>query len=214
MHISLIIPAAAEEPSLPYLLEDLQAAKWNSEIIVCGAVTLLEDYKHIKWVPSTKGRAASLNGGAKHARAEFLWFLHADSRLSQKTIKTVKAFASTSPNSIGYCDLRYHDGTALMRLTELGVWLRCRIANIPFGDQGLCMSRKTFDALGGYDEKNEYGEDHLLILNAKQQSTPIKPIGASLSTSARKYQKHGWLKTTWQHQRLGWKQFFEHRRKP
>ena len=214
MHISLIIPAAAEEPSLPHLLEDLQAAKWNSEIIVCGAVTLLEDYKHIKWVPSTKGRAASLNGGAKHARAEFLWFLHADSRLNQKTIKTVTAFAGTSPDSIGYCDLRYHDGTALMRLTEMGVWLRCRIANIPFGDQGLCMSRKTFNALGGYDEKSEYGEDHLLILNARQQGIPIKPIGASLSTSARKYQKHGWLKTTWQHQRLGWQQFFEHKRKP
>lgn len=210
--ISIVIPAAQQEPCLLELLDELRLAGWHGETIVCGNTKPDGLPESVQWVKSHDGRAASLNSGADAAKGDFLWFLHADSRVKKANLQTVARFAKTHPDAVGYFGLRFHDGGLPMRLTEAGIWLRCRLLDIPFGDQGLCMAKTTFKALGGYDEIVSYGEDHIFILNAKRQETPIRPVNGTLATSARKYRKHGWLRTTWRHQYLWWKQLGEYGR--
>ncbi len=67
-------------------------------------------------------------------------------------------------------------------LTELAVHFRSRVLGLPFGDQALCVSRQTFSALGGYDERAIHGEDHLLVRKAHRAGLSVEPVGATLVT--------------------------------
>lgn len=203
---AVIIPIAPDEPHLQTTLQGLKKAGWTGEVWVAGSTQPTALPANVTWVQSTGGRATSMNTAAARTQADMLWFLHADCQIDAAALRAIEHFTTCNPDAIGYCDLRYYDGSAAMRLTELAVWLRCRVLHIPFGDQGLCMSKAQFDALGGYDENACYGEDHLLILKAKRHGIAILPVGAALPTSARKYTQNGWLATTWLHQRLWWKQ--------
>ena len=94
-----------------------------------------------------------------------------------------------------------------MRINEFGVWLRTRLFRLPFGDQGFLLSRANFVRLGGYDETLPSAEDHALIWRARRAGMAIRAIGATISTSARRYAEFGWGKTTCKHLRLTWRQW-------
>ncbi len=166
-----------------------------------------------RWAEAGRGRARQQNAGAAALDHDWLWFLHADSRPTAATLAALLTFVATGEDAIGYFDLRYlDDGPALMRLTELAAGWRCSAFGLPFGDQGLLLQRQRFYELGGFDESRSYGEDHALIWEARRQRVPIRRIAAPLYTSARKYREHGWLATTWKHQRLTWLQAWQEAR--
>ena len=77
---------------------------------------------------------------------------------------------------------------------------------MPFGDQGLCIRKDLFQSIKGFREDLPYGEDHVLVWTARQWHIELQPVGAMLYTSARKYKKYGWVKTTLIHQYLWMKQ--------
>jgi len=94
----------------------------------------------------------------------------------------------------------------LCALMRGGARLRSRILKVPFGDQGFCIKKALFHKLEGFPEDLPYGEDHVFVWKIRQHGTELQPTGAILYTSARKYKKHGWLKTTLLHQYLWIKQ--------
>ena len=168
-----------------------------------------------RWTESARGRARQQNAGAAGLDHDWLWFLHADSRPTAATLLALQSFVTHGEDALGYFDLRYlDDGPALMRLTELGAFWRCRSLDLPFGDQGLLLRRERFYELGCFDESRAYGEDHALVWEARRHGVPIRRIAAPLYTSARKYREHGWLATTWRHQRLTWSQVWQESRSP
>jgi len=73
---------------------------------------------------------------------------------------------------------------------------------LPFGDQGLLMPRRVFEALGGFDETQPGGEDHALVWAARHAGVPLVALRAPMFTSARKYAQAGWWATTRLHLRL------------
>lgn len=143
-------------------------------------------------------RASSMNQAAAVASGRHLWFVHADTTLGSDTVSALLAGLNDSAAKLRYFDVRF-DGGLLMRLTELGVFIRSRLLQLPFGDQALCIPATTFRDLGGYDETAPYGEDHLLVRRARRSGIPVRPTGASIMTSARKYRDNGWLRTTLKH---------------
>ena len=100
-----------------------------------------------------------------------------------------------------------------MQLNEWGVRFRCHFLKTPFGDQGLLMTKQLFDDLGQYVLTAPYGEDHLLIRQAKAHHVPIVSLGKIIFTSARKYSTQGWFKTTVKHQWLWYLQIYSDRQK-
>jgi hypothetical protein len=96
-----------------------------------------------------------------------------------------------------------------MKINEWGVRFRCFFLKTPFGDQGLCMSKKVFEKIGPYNTQALYGEDHLLIRCARAKKVSIKSFKAPIYTSARKYTNNGWLKTTIKHQKMWYIQIFK-----
>ena len=175
--LSIIIPTHDKEAPLNNLLGDLKGI--DSEIIISCEGT----------------RAKSLNAGAAKATHEFLWFIHADSKVTSNNINALKESISTKPDALHYFGLSY-DNKGLIALNAWGANLRSRFFGLPYGDQGFCISKSLFLTIGGYPENTKYGEDLLFIRLARQHGINLNHVPSKLTTSARKYKEQGWLKLT------------------
>ena len=154
-------------------------------------------------VMADAGRALQLNAGATTTCADWLWFVHADSRVTAATIGALHRFIAVDADAIGYFDLRFlDDGPGLTVLNTIGAQLRSRLLGLPFGDQGLLMPRRVFEAVGGFDNRHRGGEDHAMVWSARRLGVPLQPLRAPIFTSARKYAQRGWWATTARHLRL------------
>lgn len=153
-----------------------------------------------RWQVLEPGRGRQLNAGGAGGTREFLWFLHADSRFTPSTVVSLRSALERAPDALHYFDLAFPaESLSAMRATTLGVRMRSRVLGIPFGDQGLCIRRATWDALGRFDEDAAYGEDHLFVWRARVAGIRVLPTGGTLITSARRYEENGWLRTTARH---------------
>ncbi|HET6545793.1 MAG TPA: glycosyltransferase [Rhodanobacteraceae bacterium] len=210
--VSVVIPLAPGERQWRGLLADLANLPAGAQVILIRAESTELDLpvppqwpRDVQLIQreSMAGRARQMNLGARDARNPWLWFLHADSRVTGAGLLALAAFVARAEAALGFFDLRFRDdGPALARLNAWGARWRSRRLRLPFGDQGLVMPAATFAELGAYDERAAYGEDHLLVWAAHARRVPIRPVGALLSTSARTYAVHGWFATTWRHWNL------------
>lgn len=58
------------------------------------------------------------------------------------------------------------------------------------------MPRAAFLDLGGFDTSLELAEDLDLVVRARAAGMPLQFLDARVITSARRYRRNGWLKTT------------------
>lgn len=210
LSLSVIVPLAPGENEWQPLLAQLAALPLSSEVIIVCAddVTRLRptgwpEQLHYRTCGSKPGRARQQNLGASLATGRWLWFLHADSRLRANTLDTLQRFIARKQHALGWFTLAFrNDGPRGTVLNAIGANLRARWFGLPFGDQGLLLPRSWFESVHGFDEHAEYGEDHLLVWTAHRTGLPLRHIPATLETSARKYARNGWLRTTWRHWRL------------
>jgi rSAM/selenodomain-associated transferase 2 len=208
--ISIVIPIAPGESAWPALLGDLRALPAEAEIVLAATEPPPSAWQAViaeagvtcatRWVVAARGRGPQLNAGARAASKTFVWFLHADSRLPGASLAALERALLQQPGALHYFNLAFaNDGPFLMRLNAAGTWLRSHALGMPFGDQGFCLRRERFEALGGYPEDLPYGEDHVFVWTARRQRIPLRCTGAPLFTSARKYRERGWLRTTLRH---------------
>lgn len=159
------------------------------------------------------GRARQQNAGAKAATRDWLWFVHADTRLTPETLPALRAWLDGAP-ALGWFRLRFaDDGPRLPRWNARGANWRSRVLGLPFGDQGLILPRADFHRLGGFDPELPYGEDHALVWRARRAGLPLRAVDAELITSARKYSNNGWLRTTSRHLALTFAQAWKESRR-
>lgn len=208
--LAIIIPAGPGDEAWRGLLPQLADLKAREIILARAdgdAALNLESIPGLHEVRTRAGRARQLNAGAAASSAEWLWFLHADSRLGPSTASALQGFIARDRSAIGYFNLRFSDdGPGLTAINTFGAWWRCFLFGLPFGDQGFLMPRLVFESLGRFDETEAGGEDHALIWSARKARIPVRRIPAPLYTSARKYAQHGWGKTTRHHLALTWRQ--------
>ncbi|HYU13525.1 MAG TPA: glycosyl transferase family 2, partial [Stellaceae bacterium] len=75
-------------------------------------------------------------------------------------------------------------------LERLVAW-RCRVLALPYGDQGLLISRQLYDAVGGF-AAIPLMEDVDLVRRLGRRR--LAPIGATAVSSARRYRSGGYLR--------------------
>lgn len=202
--LSVIVPLAPAEREWPGLLAELAAALPSGTEVLLVAEgeppAIPPGRLAVRTLGPVAGRGPQLNAAAAVAAGEWLWFLHADSRLTPATVPALLAFLARGENALGWFDLAFRDdGPALMRLNAWGANLRSRWLGMPFGDQGLVIPAPAFQAIGGFVENAPYGEDHLFVWTARRSGLPLRRIGAQLRTSARTYARAGWARTTARH---------------
>lgn len=210
--LSVIVPVGPGDTAWQGLLPQLAALPPDAELrlVACRA----EDAAHAAlaaadalpadraWLIAPRGRARQMNAGARATRGAALWFLHADSRLQDPpaALAALARTLSREPAALGYFDLRFSaDGPAATALNTAGAWIRSRWLGLPFGDQGLFLSRSTFERLGGFDESLPAAEDHALVWAARRAGVRLRATGLGIHTSARRYAEQGWARTTVRH---------------
>ena len=141
------------------------------------------------WVTGPPGRGGQLARGVAAARGDWLLLLHADTRLSPDWVGAVERFVARDEGRAGYFRLRFRARGAWPRAFEAGVALRSR-AGLPYGDQGLVLSRATLLAAGGVPDL-PLMEDVALARALKGRLTPLD---AMAETSAARYEAEGWAR--------------------
>lgn len=198
--LSIIIPVLNEAPSIESSLLRLQALREEGvEIIVVdggSADASLEISRRYadKVKLSGKGRAHQMNCGAQHALGDVLLFLHADTELPNELpieLGDLAAMLETRNLVWGRFDVRLSGHQFAFRVIEFMMNHRSRFTGIATGDQGLFISRKVFNDLGGYKEM-PLMEDIELCQRLKKLSAPLC-LNYRVITSSRKWEREGVL---------------------
>jgi rSAM/selenodomain-associated transferase 2 len=197
MSISIIIPTLNEAGTIATLVRGItEHATTVSEIIVVDAGSTDDTVPKALQAGATvfsspvQSRAAQMNLGARKAKGDILYFVHADVRLLP--------------------DFCTHIGLTIEAGFEAGCFRSCFDSSAPLlklnafftrynrmmcrgGDQTLFITKKLFDALNGFNEFYTIMEDYDLVKRICSQAK-FKVIPRNVIVSARKYQTNSWLR--------------------
>jgi rSAM/selenodomain-associated transferase 2 len=198
MRLSIIVPALNEADTIGALLTDLAPFRTaGAEVILVDGGSsdgtperAAADVDRV--LPAQKGRAAQMNAGARVARGDLLWFLHADTRVPADAASALQdAWAGGA--RWGRFDVRLSGRHFLLRLVERGMNIRSRLTGIATGDQGIFVTRAAFEQVGGFPP--------LVLMEDIALSTALRRLArpaclrVRLITSSRRWEEGGVLRT-------------------
>lgn len=153
--VGVVCCALDEEARLPRLLARLAELDVARVVVVDGGshdgTVAAAERAGATVLSGPRGRGAQLRVGADVLDTDVLWFLHADVVPPRDALVHMRA-ALAQPGVVGGA-FRLHtvdegDGVPLGRLVRLAD-LRSRYAKIPYGDQGLFVTRDVYTRVGG-----------------------------------------------------------------
>lgn len=194
--LSIVVPTLNAGATLGRTLESVAGNEMVGEIIVVDGgstddSTVIADRFEAIVVSSEAGRGQQLAAGATAARNDWLLFLHGDSILEDSWSEAAGDFMEAPGNAerAGYFELRYDDSDWKAGLLERIVSWRCRAIGLPYGDQGLLISRHFYEHLGGF-KAIPIMEDVELVRRVGRHR--LSPLPAVIETSARRYRRSGY----------------------
>jgi rSAM/selenodomain-associated transferase 2 len=143
-------------------------------------------------VIAKRGRGQQLAAGADDASGRWLLFLHADSCLDPHWYEAVTSFMLKPENSrrAGFFRFALDDGRKRAKLLEWLVALRVGLLGLPYGDQGLLISRDFYRQIGGF-RPLPLMEDVDIVQRIGRRRLVRLPVKAV--TSAERYVNDGYL---------------------
>lgn len=195
--VSIVIPTLNAQDTvgdtIACLFEGLSAGVIQELIISDGGsqddIETIADSIGATFVQGEPGRGKQLARGAEAASAPWILFLHADTTLSEGWSKHVKDHIQTHTDA-GYCALAFGTGGIMAKITSAGANLRARLFGLPYGDQGLLISRKMYAQVGGYRDI-PLMEDVAMARAVRRQ---LRRLPVTATTSADRYVQQGWAR--------------------
>ena len=201
--ISVIIPTLNAARFLPRALAPLVAGAADGlikEVIVVDGgshdeTCAIAEAAGCDVVPCERGRGAQLAAGAARARGDWLFFLHADTVLEDAWLEAARRFmhAPNADQRAGAFTFRFDDEGLWPRWVEVCVAVRSRLLKLPYGDQGLLISRRLYDEIGGY-RPLALMEDVDIVRRIGGRRLAI--LAPRATTSAEKYRRDGYGRRT------------------
>lgn len=201
--LSIIVPAYNAEAVLPLclsaLMPGLETGLIREVILVDGGSEdqtrrLAEGAGATVLSAPDKGRAAQLRHGFEQARGDWLLFLHADTALSRDWAERAKSHISERRDKAAAFTLAYRSDDHMAKVVARRANWRARTMGLPYGDQGLLISRKLYQDIGGYPH-TPFMEDVQIIRAIGKKRLSI--LSAEARTDASKYEQDGWRKRSW-----------------
>jgi len=153
--LTAVIPTLNAATRLPMALRAVAAGADEIVVVDGGStdVTMgLAKAHAARVLRAPRGRGSQLAAGAQTARGDWLLFLHADTVLMPEWVSEARRFMADPMSRQRAAAFRFAlDDTSpeARRLERMVAW-RCRFLGLPYGDQGLLLSRTVYDRVGGY----------------------------------------------------------------
>lgn len=195
--LSLIIPTLNAAATLKTTLQSAEASGFVTETIIADGgsedkTAEIAAHHNARFLQAPPGRGTQLAKGATAATNPWLLFLHADTQLGNGWQAEVQAFITNSKdqNQAAVFKFALNDPNPAARRLERLVQRRCQWFGLPYGDQGLLISRTHYDQIGGYPELPLF-EDVDIVRRIGRRH--ISYLTTPALTSAVRYQKDGYL---------------------
>lgn len=154
--VSVVMPALNEERRIAAAVASALDGGAVEVVVVDGgsvdATKEVAEAAGARVIGTAPGRAHQMNLGASAAAGDALLFLHADTRLPAGAAALV-VDALAEPGVSGGAFSWGTDDTPLAGLFGWIGRMRMGLFRVPYGDQALFLSRRTFEDLGGYPEQ-------------------------------------------------------------
>lgn len=201
--VSIVIPTLNASARLPQCLDALVAASIDGvvrEVIVVDGgstddtVKVASDFG-ARIITEAPSRGSQLKAGAAAARGDWLLFLHADTVLGEGWADHVSALIGKRSHDAGVFTLAFDAKGVAPRFVASGAMLRTRLIKSPYGDQGLLISRKAYEVIGGYKDIPLFEDVDIikrLVRSRGRMAFCIFPVKAV--TSAERYERDGYAR--------------------
>lgn len=195
--LSIIIPTLNAEAALPAaflaLMPALEAGVLREVVVSDGGSVdrscEIAEAAGALVVSGVAGRGGQMARGADAAHGGWLLFLHADSVLQAGWVEAVMAHIARDQRA-GYFRLRFSARGFWPAVVAGWANLRSRAFGLPYGDQGLLISREMYDAVGGFSDI-ALMED---VAMARRLRGQLRCLPVVAVTDAVRYQQAGWLR--------------------
>lgn len=190
--LSIVIPTFNAAASLTPSLAAIERAPAGlvREVIVADAGSTdgtrsLAEAAGARVATAPRGRGPQLATGAEASSGDWLLFLHADTRLDPGWDEPVAGHIADpeSKRRAAYFRFSLDDASRPARRLEAMVAWRSRALGLPYGDQGLLISRSLYDAVGGFrplvlmedvDIVRRIGRSRLTMLDVRAVTSSVR----------------------------------------
>ena len=191
--VSIVIPVLNDAPSLRRLIDDLRDTAFEVIVVDGGSDDDSECVASSvgRVVSAPRGRGTQLAAGVRAASGEWIWFVHADTRLSQRVVAALVDRLDKA--GWGFFSVRLDGGSWPYRVIERAMSWRSAASGIATGDQGIFVHRELLDAVGGVP-RQPLLEDVELCRRLRRLAKPVV-LREPLITSSRRWERRGIART-------------------
>lgn len=141
-------------------------------------------------VVTRTGRGVQLAAGVAASRGDWLLLLHADTMLAAGWREAAASMMAKGCDAAGYFRFRLDSADPRARRLERVVAWRCRRLGLPYGDQGLLVSRTLLEQVGGVRDL-KLMEDVDLVRRIGH--CRLLALPADAVTSASRWEREGYV---------------------
>ena len=155
--VSIIVPVLNESALIRALLEQLRAVAPSAEIVVIdggsndGTPELSAGLAD-RVLKASRGRARQMNAGARVARGDVFWFLHADSMIPPNALEEIAKILRRESNVGGCFRLRLPGREWIYRVSDSLGNVGVEVFGFALGDHGIFCRRRVFLRTGGFPD--------------------------------------------------------------
>jgi rSAM/selenodomain-associated transferase 2 len=202
--ISVVIPTLNAERHLARTLTALVPAAVDGlvrEVIIADggstdATADIAEAAGATFITAERGRGQQLLAGASQAKSPWLLFLHADTILQSPWEEDAFRFMRSvdvgdAAEAAGVFRFALDDSGVGARILEAAVHLRGFVLRLPYGDQGLLISRRLYDEVGGFQPLALMEDVEMVRRLGGRRITRLR---ATALTSPRRYQQDGYAR--------------------